>query len=185
MRLAAAKLIIKYNTLKHEGVKEIIRGFINAFQQVKTMPSDLKGFDIDKQWVKKHSGIEWRIVKKDYSQIRSVVDSYVYEYFNFGRMKHIVAEGYTGWVTDNKFYNKNTIENMAELYLHLRKDVYIPADPMIYNYYKTKNVNILIDNPGFLLLFTPLTYKDKYDPLIIKWGMGLDKTVVDYLEILA
>lgn len=184
MRLASTKVLIKTKFVKEQTVIDKLHLFSEEFRTRNELPQKERKFNLEDSWIIQNCGTEWNVIKRNKNYIKDLVDSYVFQHMNVARMNHISKHGYTGWVTEQRFYKLGDIQNMREFYEYIRKDVYILADDMIKEYYTTGDAEALLNNKSFMLLFSSISSEERYNTLLIKWGMDLHETVVRHLEIL-
>lgn len=151
-RVFATRLYVvtKYST--NNDVKEVLSRFVEKFKTVKDIPT-VNALGVSKEWVKQHAGIEWQIASGNYKNVPKMIDRFVFSFVEEARINFLSRKEPSGWVTDERNFNFNTVKSMKTLYENIRQEVVIITDKLIMDYYsKNYDLGLLVHKPEFLLL---------------------------------
>lgn len=185
-RLFYLRLKTRSKLIPFDSVKIRIDELANRFLTMSSMP-DIEKFPISEDWVKTNCGVEWKLALNKTDSVENIVNRYVYSYYEEAKAKFLSRKDPAGtWVENRLNQNFNTVTSFQELYDDIRKELAMFTDPLVLEFYKTKDTKALLNNPKFLMLLTSnKNMADKVDIWLLRWCMTLPKETLDQLGILA
>ena len=180
---------------------------------LETMPN-VKAFPVTREWLKSHSGVEWQIAKARIKGITSelsnkiidLIHRYIYSYYTEASHKyisrcevydnkdisHVVQFPNESWATKpsystyERFVDEIGLLSIGTLYQEIRKHTTPFADSLILNFLNTKDVNVVLADPKFLLILAGNSNKgEKIDTWFIRNIMQTDPQVIESQGLLA
>lgn len=185
-RLFYLKLKTRAKLIKFESIRTSVNELANKFLNISAMPTGDK-LPIDAEWIKCNSGIEWKLAVGKTDNVEDLINRYVYSYVDEAKAKFLSRKDPSGsWVENTVNNNYNTVLSFSDLYNEIRKEVSMFTDPMVLEFYKTKDASVVLNNPKFLMLFTAnKNMGDKVNIWLLRWCMTLPKDYLNKLGILA
>jgi hypothetical protein len=185
-RLFYLRLKIRAKLIPFDSVKIRINELAHRFLTASTLPN-VEKLPLTDDWVKNNSGVEWKLILGKTDKVEDIVNRYVYSYYDEAKAKFLSRKDPSGsWVENKLNENYNTVSSFKELYSEIRKELVMFTDPMVLQFYETKDARVLLNNPKFLMLLTSnKNMADKIDIWLLRWCMTLPKEVLNQLGILA
>lgn len=183
--LFAARLNAVSSILVSEAAKKSLVEISELFLDYNHIPVTTD-FPTSREWNRANCGIEWKIIRGDYSSIPSFINRYVYSYYEEARINYLSRKpAENSWALNPVYSSYNTVPSMAELYHHIRKEVFIILDDIILDFYQNNDIDKVIGDRRFLLLFA--SNKDlyqKFDIWVMRWMMKKSKEELKQLGVL-
>lgn len=185
-RLFYLKLKTRAKLIPFDSIRNPLNELADKFLNMSDMPAGDK-LPLDSEWIKSNCGIEWKLAVGKTDKVEDIVNRYVYSYFDEAKSKFLSRKDPAGsWVENKLNNNYNTVPSFSDLYLEIRKEVAMFTDPMVMEFYRTKNASAVLDNPKFLMLLTAnKNMADKIDIWMLRWCMTYPKEALKQLGILA
>jgi hypothetical protein len=185
-RLFYLKLKTRAKLVPFDSIKIPLNELADKFLNMSDMPVGDK-LPIDPEWIKSNSGIEWKLAVGKTDNVEDLVNRYVYSYIDEAKAKFLSRKDPAGsWIENTLNNNYNTVSSFSDLYNQIRKEIAMFTDPMVLEFYKTKDASAVLNNPKFLMLFTSnKNMADKVDIWLLRWCMTHPKESLKQLGILA
>jgi hypothetical protein len=185
-RLFYLRLKTRSKLIPFDSVKIRIDELANKFLTISSIP-EIEKLSVSEDWVKNNCGVEWKLTLGKTDSVENIVNRYVYSYYDEAKAKFLSRKDPAGtWVENRLNENFNTVTSFKELYGEIRKELAMFTDPLVLEFYETKDARSLLNNPKFLMLLTSnKNMADKVDIWLLRWCMTLPKETLDQLGILA
>lgn len=185
-RLFYLKIKTRAKLIEFDYIRNPLNDLAHKFLRMADMPAGDK-LPLDPNWVRSNCGVEWKLALGKTDSVESIVNRYVYSFVDEARSKFLSRKDPAGSWVENKLNNNfNTVTSFSDLYMEIRKEVAMFTDPMVIEFYKTKDASVVLNNPKFLMLLTAnKNMADKVDIWMLRWCMTYPKEELHKLGILA